>query len=70
MDKAELRKRFEMKDLGEARVCLGIEITQDRANRTLHLSQQKYSESVLERFGMHNAKPVPTPMESGFTNIR
>ncbi len=25
--KGELRKRFEMKDLGEARVCLGLEIT-------------------------------------------
>ncbi len=35
--KEELRKRFEMKDLGEARLCLGLEITRDRANRTLHL---------------------------------
>ena len=68
--KGELRKRFEMKDLGEARVCLGLEITRDRANRTLHLSQKKYTQSVLERFRMHDAKPVPTPMESGFTNIR
>ncbi len=39
--KVELRKPFEMKDLGEARVCLGLEITRDRANRTLHLSQKK-----------------------------
>ncbi len=48
---------------------LGTRITRDRANRTLHLSQKKYTQSVLERFGMHNAKPVPTPMEFGFTTI-
>ncbi len=39
--KGELRKWFEMKDLGEARVFPGLEITLDRANRTVHLSQNK-----------------------------
>ncbi len=28
--KGKLRKRFEMKDLGEARVCLGLEIVKIR----------------------------------------
>ncbi len=28
--KGELSKRFEMKDMGEAKVCLGLEITRDR----------------------------------------
>ncbi len=53
--KGEVRKRFEMKDLGEARVCLGLEISRDRANRTIHIYQKKYTQSVLERFVVHNA---------------
>ncbi len=68
--KGELRKRFEMKDLGEVQICLGLEISRDRSNRTLRLSQDRYTESILERLGMQNAKPVATPMESGFNNIR
>ena len=61
--KGELSKRFEMKDLGEAKTCLGLEITRDRANRTLKLSQSAYAADVLERFGMTQCKPVATPME-------
>ncbi len=68
--KGELRKRFEMKDLGEAQVCLGLEISRDRANRTLRLLEDRYTESILERFGMQNARTVATPMESGFNIIR
>ena len=30
--KGELRQRFEMKDLGEAKVCLGLEITRTVPN--------------------------------------
>ncbi len=62
--KGELSKRFEMKDMGEAKMCLGLEITRDRANRILKLSQTAYAESVLERFAMTNCKPVATPLES------
>ena len=69
-DKAEIREmkkklstRFEMKDLGPARVMLGIEIRRDRANRKLFISQQEYAETVLKRFGMEDSKTVTTPMD-------
>ena len=52
-----------MCDLGEARVCLGLEITRDRSKRTIHVSQEHYANKVLERFSMHNSKPVVTPMD-------
>ncbi len=39
--KGELRQRFEMMDLGEARVCFGLEISRNRGNRTLKLSQER-----------------------------
>ena len=64
--KGELRKLFDMKDLGESQVCLGLEIRRDRSSRTLHLSQTSYISTILERFSMQNSKPVPTPMESSF----
>ena len=62
--KSELHKRFEMKDLGEAKVCLGLEIHRDRSARKLWLGQEKYARTVLARFGMETCKPVSTPMES------
>ena len=60
--KGELSRRFEMKDLGEARIILGLEIIRDRNSRKVWLSQTKYATSVLERFGMGDCRPVTTPM--------
>ena len=60
--KGELSKRFEMKDLGQAKVCLGLEISRVRSEKAVFLSQSKYSISILERFGMQDSRPVPTPM--------
>ena len=56
-------ERFEMKDLGEAKVCLGLEISRDRKKKRLLLTQKSYMNKVIERFGMSESKPVPTPME-------
>lgn len=56
---------FEMKDLGEARYVLGVEIIRNRSKRLLGLSQKSYIGNVLERFRMHNSKPVDTPVEKG-----
>jgi hypothetical protein len=55
-----------MKDLGVAKKILGMRITRDRKNRKLTLSQGEYTEKVLERFRMQNAKPVSTPLASHF----
>ncbi len=51
-------KRFKMKDLGIARVMLSIEITRDRPQKKLFISQSDYSKSILERLDMLNAKAV------------
>ena len=58
-----LSDRFDMKDLGEAKVCLGLEITRNREQRKLWLTQESYMEKIVDRFGMSDSKPVPTPME-------
>jgi len=61
--KGEFKQRFEMKDLGPVAVMLGVEVTRDRTNRKLYISQKEYTEQVLSRFGMEQSRPVTTPME-------
>jgi hypothetical protein len=64
--KNKLANSFAMKDLGAAKKILGMRITRDMKNRKLTLSQGEYIEKVLERFRMHNAKPISTPLENHF----
>jgi len=63
--KKALHKRFEMKDLGQARVILGLAIRRDKALGTLKLSQSKYAAQVLENFGMEEGNPLGIPLEVG-----
>ena len=51
-----------MKDMGELRSFLGIEITRNRKERTITLSQMGYVDTILERFGFTEASPTYTPM--------
>eukprot|EP00253_Pinus_taeda_P030085 PITA_30085 len=64
--KTQMARTFDMKDLGAARQILGMEIFRDRSNGKLWLSQQKYVEKILLRFGMNNVKPVSIPLASHF----
>jgi hypothetical protein len=61
--KTGLAKHFTIKDLGDLRWVLGVEVRRDRKNRILELSQQAYVDQILERFGMGLSKPVSTPAE-------
>ena len=62
--KQRLQTVYKMKDLGEAKVCLRIQIQRDRKNRTLTIDQQTYIEKILENFSMTDSKPVSTPIDS------
>ena len=62
--KLELGKRFDMKDLGEVHFCLGIQVTRNRQERTIRISQAKYIEDVLKRFNMQDSKPIGTPLDA------
>jgi hypothetical protein len=55
-----LNSEFRMKDLGELKLLLGIEI--ERTKTQLKATQQRYIASVLERFGMKDCNPASTPM--------
>jgi hypothetical protein len=61
--KEQLGKTFKIKDLGQLRWILGMEVRRDRGRRTLTISQQAYIEHMLDTYGMSECKPVGTPTE-------
>ncbi|CAI7843048.1 unnamed protein product, partial [Closterium sp. NIES-54] len=63
--KLELQKRHTCTDLGELRSYHGLEITQDRARRTITLTQSHMVHQVLQRFGFQFSSPQPTPLSTG-----
>ena len=62
--KAQLSSRFKMKDLGESKIILGMDISRDRSLRTLSLCQSRYAQKVIDRFGMTSARGLPTPLDA------
>ncbi|CAI7869254.1 unnamed protein product [Closterium sp. NIES-54] len=62
--KSELQKRHTSTDLGELRSYLGLQITQDRARRTITLTQSHMVHQVLQRFGFEFSSPQPTPLST------
>ena len=62
-EKLLLCQWFEMTHKGEAHHILGMLITRDRDIKHTFISQQRYLESVLERYGMENCKPISTPLK-------
>lgn len=58
-----------MKDLGPAKKILWPKIERDRSNKLLKLTQKKYTEKILKRFCMEDAKTVRTPLVGYFKNI-
>jgi hypothetical protein len=65
--KEEISNRFKMKDLGELRWMLGMEIIRNKEERTIEVSQSAYIEQILERFGMSDCKAAHTPMVKPLT---
>lgn len=61
--KKRLMQYLEMKDLGRASQCVGLNITRHRD--TIMIDQEKYIKDVLNKFGMSDCKPCKTPIEVG-----
>lgn len=56
-----LAKEFELKDLGQLKYFLGIEVARSKAG--ISMSQRKYVLDLLAETGMMDCKPVQTPIE-------
>ncbi|KAB2622521.1 hypothetical protein D8674_024703 [Pyrus ussuriensis x Pyrus communis] len=61
--KKMLNSNFDMNDLGQADVILGIQIK--RNSEGYVLKQSHYAEKVLRRFGQFDCKPATTPFDAG-----
>ncbi|CAI5939460.1 unnamed protein product [Closterium sp. NIES-64] len=62
--KSELQKRHLCTDLGELLSYLGLQITQDRAQRTITLTHSHMVQQVLQRFGFTYSSPQATPLST------
>ncbi len=56
-----LKQKFEMKDLGELRYFLGIEVIQ--SPKGIWLLQRQYALNKLSKYGMTGCKPISIPLE-------
>ncbi|CAI7854548.1 unnamed protein product [Closterium sp. NIES-54] len=62
--KSELQKRHTCTDLGELRSYLGLQITRDKAQRTITLTQSHMVQQVLQRFDFTYSSPQATPLST------
>jgi hypothetical protein len=56
-----LKQKFEMKDLGELRYFLGIEVI--KSPKGIWLLQRQYALNKLVEYGMTSCKPISIPLE-------
>jgi hypothetical protein len=59
--KKQLTREFEVKDLGQLRYFLGIEVS--GSPKGIYLSQRKYVLDLLAETGMSGCRPASTPIE-------
>ena len=62
-----LKKKYEIKDLGKIKYCLGLQIEHTQSGIFVH--QSTYTEKVLKRFAMEKANPLSTPMVVRTLNV-
>ncbi|KAI5350367.1 hypothetical protein L3X38_003258 [Prunus dulcis] len=59
--KSYLSRNFDMKDMGEANVILGMKI--EKTTQGISLSQSSTIEKMLKKFNYFECKPTPTPYD-------
>ncbi|GJX92245.1 retrotransposon protein, putative, ty1-copia subclass [Tanacetum coccineum] len=64
--KSLLKKEFDMKELGEAKKILGMEIIKDRSRKILRVSQSRYVSNILNNFRIDNGKSITMPLGEHF----
>ncbi|CEL57092.1 hypothetical protein RSOLAG1IB_12068 [Rhizoctonia solani AG-1 IB] len=60
--KNEIMNLFNCKDLGKARLFVGITISRDRQNKTITLTNKKYTKDIIKVTSMTSAPHASSPM--------
>ena len=53
--------KFALKDLGDVSLILRMQVSRDRLKGTLDISQRKYVNAILQRYGFVDSRSVSTP---------
>ena len=61
--KQALSQKFRIKDMGELHHFLGVKVVQDHKAGRVWIRQQSYTESILKKYGMEDAKNIQTPVD-------
>ncbi len=62
--KRGLAQKFDIKDnMGKLHHTLGMKIVQDDLSAKVWIGQPRYTNSLLQKFGIETAKPVATPVD-------
>src|SRR5260370_12278436 len=62
--KSQLKPKFEMRDLGELKYILGLEIKRDRSKHKIYVSQHNHTLDILSQFTNDHSRPPLTPLDS------
>lgn len=65
---SKLNQHFEVKDLGEVKDFLGMNITKDK-NGIYSISQQAYIDKMAESFDLKSVKPQKIPINAGYYKL-
>ena len=57
--KTKLNKHFKLKSLGQPSIIIGVKVHQE--NHLIEISQTHYIDTLLKKYGLHDANPVSTP---------
>lgn len=63
-----LKKEFDIKDLGDVKQYLGIDVV--REDNDFYLSQQKYIDKVVAAAGQEDAKVSSIPIDAGYYKVK
>jgi len=63
--KMVLNKEYEMKDLGELKYFLGIQVHCSKEQKLIHIGQSGYIGTLLERYDMQDSNPTRIPLSQG-----
>ena len=63
--KAALNKKYEMKDLGELKYFLGIQVHRSKKQKLIYISQSAYIGTLLEWYNMQDSNSARVPLSQG-----